>query len=139
MVLTRLQPLTFNSAADLKDPMEKPHKRLLAWRKSMDLVRVVYELTKTFPLEEVYALTSQIRRASVSVPSNISEGAAGRSAIQFRNYLSIAIGSLNEISTQLEIAFRVGYLDRNKFDDVEHQVDECLALTYGLRKSPSHK
>jgi len=119
--------------------MEKPHKRLLAWRKSMDLVRVVYELTKTFPLEEVYALTSQIRRASVSVPSNISEGAAGRSAIQFRNYLSIAIGSLNEISTQLEIAFRVGYLDRNKFDDVEHQVDECLALTYGLRKSPSHK
>jgi four helix bundle protein len=74
--------------------MEKPHKRLLAWRKSMDLVVVVYELTKTFPLDEMYALTSQIRRASVSVPSNISEGAAGRSAIQFRNYLSIAIGSL---------------------------------------------
>jgi four helix bundle protein len=119
--------------------MEKPHKRLLAWRKSMDLVVVVYELTRTFPLDEMYALTSQIRRASVSVPSNISEGAAGRSAIQFRNYLSIAIGSLNEISTQLEIAYRVGYLDRNKLDDIENRVDECLALTYGLRKSLSQK
>lgn len=119
--------------------MEKPHKRLLAWRKSMDLVEVVYELTKTFPPDEIYALTSQIRRASVSVPSNISEGAAGRSAIQFRNYLSIAIGSLNEISTQLEIAYRVGYLDRNKLNDVESRVDECLALTYGLRKSLDHK
>jgi four helix bundle protein len=119
--------------------MEKPHKRLLAWRKSMDLVVVVYELTKTFPLDEMYALTSQIRRASVSVPSNISEGAAGRSAIQFRNYLSIAIGSLNEISTQLEIAYRVGYLDRNKLNDIENRVDECLALTYGLRKSLSQK
>jgi len=119
--------------------MEKPHKRLLAWRRSMDLVVIVYELTKTFPLDELYALTSQIRRASVSVPSNISEGAAGRSAIQFRNYLSIAIGSLNEISTQLEIAYRVGYLDRNKLNDIESRVDECLALTYGLRKSLGQK
>jgi four helix bundle protein len=119
--------------------MEKPHKRLHAWRKSMDLVVVVYELTRTFPPDELYALTSQIRRASVSVPSNISEGAAGRSAIQFRNYLSIAIGSLNEISTQLEIAYRVGYLDRNNLKDIESRVDECLALTYGLRKSLSQK
>jgi four helix bundle protein len=132
---TRLQPLSFNSAADVKDSMGKPHKRLLAWRKSMDLVVVIYELTRTFPPDELYGLTSQLRRASVSVPSNISEGAAGRSAIQFRNYLSIAIGSLNEISTQLEIAYRVGYLDRNKLNDIESRVDECLALTYGLRKS----
>ncbi len=114
MVLTRLQPLTANPAADLKDLMETPHMRLLAWRKRMDLVVVVYELTKTFPIDELYALTSQIRSASVSVLSSISEGAAGGSAIQVRNYLSIAIGSLNEISTQLEIAYRVGYLDRTK-------------------------
>ncbi len=57
--------------------MDKPHKRLLAWRKSMELVVKIYELTKAFPREEVYGLTSQIRRASVSVPSNISEGVAG--------------------------------------------------------------
>ncbi|HUS12233.1 MAG TPA: four helix bundle protein, partial [Pyrinomonadaceae bacterium] len=67
--------------------------------------------------------------------SNISEGAAGRSVLQFRSFLSIAIGSLNEISTQLEIAYRVGYLDRRKLLDAESLVDECLALTYGLRKS----
>jgi four helix bundle protein len=115
--------------------MDKPHKRLLAWRKSMDLVVTVYELTKTFPREEAYGLTSQIRRASVSVPSNISEGAADRSVVQFRNYLSVAIGSLNEVSTQLEIAYRVGYLDSAKLIAAEALVDECRALTYGLRKS----
>ncbi len=115
--------------------MDKPHKRLLAWQKSMKLVVDIYELTRTFPREEIYGLTSQIRRASVSVPSNISEGAAGRSISQFRNFLSAAVGSLNEISTQLEIAYRVGYLDKDKLDVVERHVDECLALTYGLRKS----
>lgn len=101
----------------------------------MDLVVKIYELTKGFPREEIYGLTSQIRRASVSVPSNISEGAAGRSVLQFRSFLSVAIGSLNEISTQLEIAYRVGYLDRRKLLETESLVDECLALTYGLRKS----
>ena len=63
------------------------------------------------------------------------EGAAGRSVTRFRNFLSVAIGSLNEISTQLEIAYRVGYLDRRKLDAVESRVNECLALTYGLRES----
>jgi four helix bundle protein len=115
--------------------MNKPHKRLLAWQKSMDLVVKIYELTKNFPREEIYGLTSQIPRASISVPSNISEGAAGRSVTQFRNFLAVAIGSLNEISTQLEIAYRVGYLDQRKLDGAERRVDECLALTYGLRKS----
>ena len=115
--------------------MDKPHKRLLAWQKSMDLVVEIYEFTKSFPQDEIYGLTSQLRRASVSVPSNISEGAAGRSVTQFRNFLSVALGSLNEISTQLEIAYRVGYLDQRRLNDVESRVDECLALTFGLRKS----
>jgi four helix bundle protein len=105
----------------------------------MDLVVKIYELTKVFPREELYGLTAQIRRAAVSVPSNISEGAAGRSITQFRNFLSIAIGSLNEISTQLEIAYRVGYLDLSKLNEAEGRVDECLALTYGLRKSLAAK
>src|SRR5437667_4648683 len=115
--------------------MDKPHKRLLAWTRSMDLVVRVYELTKGFPKEEVYGLTAQLRRAAVSVPSNISEGAAGRSQEQFKNFLSIAIGSLNEISTQLEIALRVGYLEFTKCENTEGLVDECLVLTYGLRKT----
>jgi len=115
--------------------MSKPHKKLIAWRKSMDLVEKIYDLTKRFPREEVYGLSSQMRRAAISGPSNIAEGAAGRSSVQFRNYLSVAIGSLNELATQLEIAHRIGYRDVNTFDDAESLVDECLAVTYGLRKS----
>jgi len=68
-----------------------------------------------------------------------SEGAAGRSVLQFQNSLGVALGSLNEISTQLEIAYGVGYLDKRKLNEVERQVDECLALTYGLRKSLREK
>ena len=115
--------------------MTKPHKKLIAWRKSMDLVEKVYELTKSFPRKEVYGLSSQLRRAAVSVPSNIAEGAADRSPTQFRTYLSMALGSLNEIDTQLEIAVSIGYLNDPGFGDAEMLVDECMAVTYGLRKS----
>jgi len=115
--------------------MSKPHKKLLAWQKSMDLVEEIYDLTKTFPREEIYGLTSQLRRAAVSVPSNIAEGAAGRSRVQFKNYLSVAIGSLNELATQLEIASRIGYLNAARFGITERRIDECLAITFGLRKS----
>jgi len=114
--------------------MSKPHKKLAAWQKSMELVEKLYKITSTFPREEMYGLTSQTRRAAVSVPSNIAE-AAGRSPIHFKNYLLMAIGSLNEIATQLEIAFRIGYLDSTKFTAAEALVDECLAITYGLRRS----
>ena len=115
--------------------MSKPHRKLAAWQKSVALVEKLYKLTANFPREEAYGLTAQIRRAAVSVPSNIAEGAAGRSAVQFKNYLLVAIGSLNEIATQPEIAFRIGYLDSAKFDSAEALVDECLAITYGLRRS----
>lgn len=115
--------------------MSKPHKKLVAWQKSMDLVEKIYALSKRFPRDEVYGLTSQVRRAAVSVPSNIAEGAAGRSSVQFRNYLSVAIGSLNELDTQLEIAQRVGYVDAKAVSETVALVDECLAVTYGLRRS----
>lgn len=105
----------------------------------MDLVVAVYELTKLFPKEETYGLISQLRRAAVSVPSNIAEGAADRSHDQFRNFLAIAIGSLNEINTQLELALRIGYLQREEHDTAQKVVDECLAVTYGLRCSIGKK
>ena len=72
--------------------MNTPHKRLLAWRKSMDLVVKLYGLTKTFPREEIYGRTSQIRRAAVSVPSNIKEGAAGRTRTQFKTHRRLLLG-----------------------------------------------
>jgi len=114
--------------------LDKPHKRPLAWQKSLELVVLLYEVTKGFPQEEIYGLTSQIRRAGVSAPSNISEGAAGRSTEQFKNYLSTAIGSLNEVSTQLESANRVGYLNSQTHDRAQRLLDECLAPTYGLKR-----
>jgi four helix bundle protein len=101
----------------------------------MELVVRIYEMTKGFPKDEIYGLTSQMRRAAASVPSNIAEGACDRSREHFRNFLIIAIGSLNELSTQLEIAHRVGYLDERTHREFQAKVDECLAVTYGLRKS----
>ncbi len=101
----------------------------------MELVVAIYELTKGFPKEEMFGLWSQLRRASVSVPSNIAEGACDRTPEMFRNFLSIAIGSLNEINTQLEVSLRVGYLDEAGHTKIQELVDECLAVTYGLRRS----
>ena len=90
---------------------KKPHRNLVAWQKTMDFAVNIYEVTRDFPPTELYALTSQLRRAAVSsAPSNIAEGAAGRTRQQFSNYLSNAIGSLNEMDTQLELSLRLGYL-----------------------------
>jgi len=89
---------------------KKPHRNLMAWQKTMDLAVEIYRITKSFPDEELYGLTSQLRRAGISGPSNIAEGAAGRTIQQFSNFLSNAVGSLNEIDTQLELALRFGYV-----------------------------
>lgn len=115
--------------------MDKPHKRLIARQKSMDLVVLIYDITKDFPKEETYGLVSQMRRAAVSGPSNIAEGAADRSKDQFRNFLRTAIGSFNELNTQLEISLRIGYLSRENHDRAQNLLDECIAVTYGLKRS----
>ena len=117
----------------------KPHRNLLAWQKSMDLAVEIYRITREFPKEELYGLISQLRRAAASVPSNIAERAAGRTKQQFSNFLSNAIGSLNEIDTQLELALRLGYVKMADYDRLYQALDECLALTYGLRKSVNRK
>ena len=101
----------------------------------MDLVVLSYDATKHFPKKETYGLVSQLRRAAVSVPSNIAEGACDRTKDQFRNFLTIAIGSLNEINTQLELACRVGYLSAEIHDRLQCSVDDRLAVVYGLRRS----
>lgn len=119
--------------------MDKPHKRLIAWQKSMELVVLIYDLTKSFPAEEKFGLVSQMRRAAVSAPSNISEGAADRSRQQFINFLSTAIGSLNELSTQLEVSFRVGYLNEKEHNKAQALTDECIKTTFGLKRSVEQK
>ncbi len=96
----------------------KSYKDLIVWQKAMDLVELVYQATKTFPKEEIYGLTNQVRRAVVSVPSNIAEGQARQSSAEFKNFLSIARGSLAEVETQLLIAMRLGYLTQEQLASI---------------------
>lgn len=86
------------------------YQELIVWQKAMDLAEEIYRLSKNFPKEEIYGLTSQIRRAAVSVPSNIAEGQARQGTAEFLNFLSIARGSLAEVDTQLLLAQRFQYL-----------------------------
>ena len=85
-------------------------KNLIVWQKAMELVRAVYALTKAFPADERYALTDQLRRALVSIPSNITEGNGRASNADYGHFLSIARGSLYETMTQLQIAVDLGYI-----------------------------
>ena len=87
--------------------MIKPHKKLNVWQLAMDIVEDVYNLSETFPANERFGQTSQLRRCAVSVPSNIAEGAARNTTKEFMNFLHIAQGSLSELDTQLEISFRL--------------------------------
>ena len=121
----------------MRGKSQKPHRNLVAWQKGMDLVMEVYKLTRNFPERELYGLSAQLRRAALSVPSNIAEGAADRTQAQFSHFLSTALGSLNEIDTQLEISFRLGYIPEIEYQHISTLLDECLAVTYGLRKSLS--
>jgi four helix bundle protein len=114
---------------------ERPHRKLIAWQRAMELVETVYALTSAFPKQEVYGLTNQMRRAVISVPSNLAEGAAGRSRDQFKNYLAIAAGSLSELDTQIEIALRLSYLTEKQHADITEQIDQCSALINGLKRS----
>jgi len=92
-----------------RESFKRPHERLDVWRDSMELVEMIYTLSSGFPGSERFGLTSQMRRAAVSVPSNIAEGAARRSTPEYLRFLSIARGSLSELDTQLQIAIRLGY------------------------------
>lgn len=86
------------------------HKNMDVWKLSMDLVTNVYELTTKYPTEERYGLAQQMRRAAVSIPSNIAEGAARKSPKEFIQFLHISLGSLSELETQLEISKRLGFI-----------------------------
>jgi len=88
----------------------KSYRELIVWQKAMELVVEVYNLTKLLPKEELYALTNQIRRAVVSIPSNIAEGNARHTSTEYVRFLAIARGSKSEVDTQLEICVRLNYI-----------------------------
>jgi four helix bundle protein len=106
----------------------KTHKDLKIWIESMDMVTYVYKITALFPKEEMYSLTSQIRRSTVSIPSNIAEGAGRRSKKEFNQFLYVALGSLAELETQLLIAFNVGYLDKQIYEDLNDKILQLIKM-----------
>ncbi|HWP56939.1 MAG TPA: four helix bundle protein [Candidatus Acidoferrales bacterium] len=119
--------------------MEKPHKKLEAWKQSMDLVIEVYRATESFPTQEIYGLTNQTRRAAVSIPSNIAEGAARQTRKEFMNYLHMAQGSLSELDTQLELARRLGYLGEENWRNLDQRMRSVDKMITGLIRHLSKK
>lgn len=112
--------------------MGESYRDLIAWRKGMDLVTEIYRVTRSFPQDELYGLTSQLRRAAVSVPSDIAEGQARFSRKEFHHFLSLARGSLVEIETQLTIAENLGYLDLNHTRPLFEKASELGKVLNGL-------
>ncbi len=115
--------------------MEKPHKKLDVWKAGMELALGIYKITKEFPPEEKFGLTTQMRRAAVGIPSNIAEGSARQGKKEFKNFLSIAQGSLSELDTQLELSFLLEYVNPKKFQELDNLMIRIDKMLTGLIRS----
>ena len=107
------------------------HKDLEVWKKSIELVTNIYEITKSFPEEEKFGIVSQIRRAAISIPSNIAEGAARNSDKEMLRFLDISLGSIAELETQMIISEKLKYISRK---DIYEKINSTAALLNGLKK-----
>ncbi|MBE6741373.1 MAG: four helix bundle protein [Ruminococcaceae bacterium] len=115
------------------------YKDLIVWQKSMKLVTDVYSLTKQLPKEEIYALSTQMRRAVISIPSNIAEGQKRKSPKEFCNFLSIARGSLGELETQLLICVQLNYLSEQQINNATNLCEEISKMLNALIEKISEK
>lgn len=113
----------------------KTHKDLLAWQKSIELVTEIYSITKDFPKEEIYGITSQIRRSAVSIPSNIAEGAGRRSLKELIQFLYIALGSLSELETQIIISHNISFITNEQKVYLDEQISTLIRIITALIKS----
>jgi len=113
----------------------RDYRELIVWQKAIEFVVAIYRETASFPKEEVYGLTSQMRRAAVSVPSNIAEGQARSTTRDFLHFLSIGRGSLKEAETQVIISRRLGYLNEQKESQILGLAEEVSRLISGLVNS----
>jgi four helix bundle protein len=122
----------------IRDSEKRPHERLDVWQDAMMLVEAVYRLTGVFPDSERFGLVAQMRRAAISIPSNIAEGAARRSTAEYLRFLSIARGSLAELDTQLQISTRLGLATPSaEIEETLHRTFARLnALLLALEKRP---
>jgi len=117
----------------------KCYQDLVVWQKAMMLAEAIYQATRTFPKEELYGLTSQMRRAAVSVPSNIAEGQGRNSTQEFIRHLSIALGSLLELETQVILATRLALFSQGASHQMLQQTAEVGRLIHGLSNALSNK
>jgi four helix bundle protein len=112
----------------------KTYRDLIVWQKSMKLVTEIYKATKSFPADELYTLTSQLRRCAISIPSNIAEGYGRNSTLDYKRFLQIATGSLFELQTQIEIAVNLKYLAAEKFEALFNAAKEIEYMLIALLK-----
>jgi four helix bundle protein len=110
-------------------------KNLIVWNKAVDMAVKVYQITSKFPNEEKFGMTSQMRRSSVSIPSNIAEGTARNSSKAFTNSLDISLGESFELETQTIIARRVGLLTQDDFESINHDIDEIQKMIIGFKST----
>lgn len=115
------------------------YKELKVWQKGRELVKFVYQLTSDFPKEELYALTPQIRRAVISIPSNIAEGSGYFSDKQFLKFLEIAYASSCELDTQIILSFDLEFINENELNDTCSRIEELQKMISGLIKSLQQK
>ncbi len=110
-------------------------RNLDVWNKAVDLATAVYQKTENFPETEKYGLTSQIRRSTVSISSNIAEGTGRKSSKEFQQFLHIATGSCYELETQLKISQNLNFLNVEEYKNIEEQLIEIQKMIYSLRNS----
>ena len=115
----------------------RPPEKLDVWKRAIDFVVTVYKMTESFPRDERFGLISQIRRAAVSIPANIAEGAARHTSKEFKYFLSNAQGSVSELATELLIALRLGYLKKENFDIGNRELTSIGRMILGLSRSLS--
>lgn len=115
--------------------LDLSHKKMVVWEKSLLLVKEVYRITNEFPSNERFILTSQLRRAAISVISNISEGEARRSNREKRRFYGFACASLVEIDAQIEVSLMLQYLSLNDVNELSRLLNECFAMLSTLRKN----
>ncbi|MEK6281190.1 MAG: four helix bundle protein [Acidobacteriota bacterium] len=113
----------------------RPHEKLDVWKRAIELVISIYRQTESFPTHERYGLRSQIRRAAVSIPANVAEGAGRHSSKEFAHFLSNAQGSASELETELLIAERLGYLGSNGYLAIREELDSVGRMLVGLTQN----
>jgi four helix bundle protein len=116
-----------------------PHKNLVAWQEAMELVRLIYVFTSELPSDEKFNLISQLKRAAVSIPLNIAEGAGRNSNQEFKHFLHIARGSLSEVNTVLDLCVLLEFSTSERIKPLNDQEQKCAALLNGLIKSLDSK